>query len=168
MLPPPVTAVIGRRSGVGVRVAVRVGVEVFVRVGVGGVPVRVGVGVDGVGVRVGVGGTGVGVGGTPQLIVYCVPPRAMSRLAFAWEVKVEPRRPTRTEPGPMAGPCVTKGLSLLAATLTMIRSFTVSKEPLSALPCDVYVIEPSEFRAAVPKVKGPTVASVGARTKNWS
>src|ERR1700682_5313158 len=101
MLPPPVTLMIGRRSGVGVGVGVRVG---FVPVGMG----------------VGVVGDGVGGGGTPQLIVYCVPPRAMSRLPFAWDVKVEPRRPTRTEPGPIGGPCVTNGFSLFEETLTVI------------------------------------------------
>jgi len=59
------------------------GTAVFVVVGVPVVPG--GVGGIGVGVEV---GEGVGVGGTPQLIVYCVPPRAMSRLAFAPLVKV--------------------------------------------------------------------------------
>ena len=60
-------------------------------------------------------------------------------------------------------------LSLLAATLTVIVSLAVSNEPQSALPREVYVIVPSEFLTAVPKVNVPEgFVSVLARTKNWS
>src|SRR4029079_18645741 len=84
-----------------------------------------------------------------------VPPRVMSRRPSLDAVNVEARRPANTEPAPIGGPCVTKALSLLTATFTVINLFVVSKEPQSAVPRSVYVNAPSDPLTAVPKVNVP-------------
>ena len=74
--------------------------------------------------------------GGAQPIVYWVPPRVMSRLPFTCDVKVCPRSPTRTEPGPIADPCVTNGLRLASGTFIVIVLVAESNDPL-AVPCRV-------------------------------
>jgi hypothetical protein len=67
-------------------------------------------------------------------ITNSVPPRVISRLPFAFDVKVAPRKPVSTDPGPIGGPLLTKELSLLTATLMVIVLFVVSMKKQSALP----------------------------------
>jgi hypothetical protein len=71
-------------------------------------------------------------------------------------VKVLPRRPAKIDPGAIkAWPAgITPGaLSLLSATLIVIVFAAVSKNPQSAAPLSVEVIEPSKFLFAVPYLK---------------
>ncbi len=49
-------------------------------------------------------------------------------------VEVEPRSPHSTLPGPIGGPCVIHGLSLLSATSTVMRLLAWSIIPKSAPP----------------------------------
>src|SRR2546429_8316639 len=81
--------------------------------------------------------------GGAQPIVYCVPPRGMSRLPFTCDVKLCPRSPTRTEPGAIADPCVTNELRLARGTFMVIVFVAVSNDPVG-VPWRVYESEPSQ------------------------
>ena len=89
-----------------------------------------------------------------------VPPRVMSRLPLACEVKAAPRRPASTVPFVIA-PLAANAFSLATEIFIVIVLLVVSNAPQSALPRDVLESEPSEFRTAVPKVNvGAAMLSV--------
>ena len=92
------------------------------------------------GVAVGVG-VGVALAQTEpvvQVMVNSVPPRVMSRLPLALEVKVAPRKPASTELVVMGlWPLASAAFSLEMATFTVTVLFAVSNAPQSALPLDV-------------------------------